>query len=314
MTRALRAATRGLALAALPLLLSGCIKLTMDLDVASDDTVSGTVILAVDKNLLELSGSDFEDAIGSDALVPPDVEGVSVEPYDDDEFVGQEITFDGTSLDEVNQGGGGEDDFNIVREGDTFRVSGVLDLTFDQAETEGVPIDPEQLFESADISITLSFPGEVRSANGEIDGNTVTWTPQVGERTALNAVASAVGGGSSMLWIVLAVVALVVIAAIALLATRRKAPAITTPTGEAVAGTPVHEHADAPVASPPVPTGPVTSAAEPTEPVASPAVPTEPVPTQPEPTEVVPSQPEPTDVVPPPPPPTEPGQPRDERP
>ncbi|HLA93265.1 MAG TPA: hypothetical protein VJO36_07015, partial [Actinomycetota bacterium] len=55
------------AFAVLALLLSGCIKLTMDLQVNSDDTVSGTIQLGIQKELLELSGGSVQDLLGSDS-------------------------------------------------------------------------------------------------------------------------------------------------------------------------------------------------------------------------------------------------------
>lgn len=44
------------AFAMLALLLSACIKLDMNLTVNGDDTVDGTVIFALNKELIELSG------------------------------------------------------------------------------------------------------------------------------------------------------------------------------------------------------------------------------------------------------------------
>jgi hypothetical protein len=287
MTRGRRAASRVLLFGALTFLLTGCLKLTMDLDVAADDTVSGTAVFAFDDDILELAGGTFDDALGGESIVPSDVEGVSVEPYAEDGFTGQEITFDAVPLAEFNQEGAGGDSLSIVREGDTFVVDGALDLAMEDVPTEGVPFDPQQMFEDAEIRIALTFPGEVSSTNGEVDGTTVTWTPTVGERTELNAVASAVGGGgSNLLWIVLAVVAVGAIAAAVIVSNRRKPVTAVPPTaGEA----------GAVAAPPPTPTDVVPSQPEPTEPV----------PAQREPGEVVPPQP----VAPPEPPPAPPAAP-----
>jgi hypothetical protein len=63
------------AFAVLALLLSGCIKLTMDLQVDSDDTVSGTIQLGIQKELLELSGGSVQDLLGSDSPFPSDAPG-----------------------------------------------------------------------------------------------------------------------------------------------------------------------------------------------------------------------------------------------
>jgi hypothetical protein len=306
MTRARRAATRVLALGALTVLLTGCLKLTMDLEVSSEDAVSGTAVFAVSRDILELTGGSLEDVIGNDSIVPSDVEGVTVAPYEDDEFAGQEITFDAVPLEEFNQEGG-EDALSIERQGDRFVVSGALDLTMDEADTEGIPFDPQQMFDEADIRITLSFPGDVESSNGDVDGNTVTWTPTVGERTQLNAVASAVDGGDSglLLWVLVAIVALAVIAAVAIASRRRRTspPPTASGLGSTEPGTsaavPVPTTEGGAVASPGAPPDVVPSQPAPTEPVPPRPQPTEPVPAQPQPTEPVPAQPQPTEPVPP---------------
>jgi hypothetical protein len=225
MERIRRMGVRVLALGALVILLSGCIKIDMDLEVRSDDTVSGSAVIGFSKQLLELTGGSLEDALGEDTLVPSDVEGVEVEPYEDDEFVGQRISFDAVPLEEFNQQDDA-DSLSIVREGDTYRVTGVLDFSSGEEETE-IPFDAGQVFQNADVRISLAFPGDVIEANGEVDGNRVTWTPEVGERTELRAVASAIGGGtgggSSIVWIVLALVAVAVIAGAIVVSNRRKA-------------------------------------------------------------------------------------------
>jgi len=95
MTRARRAATRALALGALTFLLTGCLKVTMDLEVSSEDTVTGTAVFGVSRDILELTGGSFEDGLGSDSPVPEGVGGVTGEPYAEEAFAGQEIPFDG---------------------------------------------------------------------------------------------------------------------------------------------------------------------------------------------------------------------------
>ena len=47
---------RVLGRAALAVLLAGCFKVNMDLDVTAENTVSGTAVVAVEESLLELSG------------------------------------------------------------------------------------------------------------------------------------------------------------------------------------------------------------------------------------------------------------------
>lgn len=233
-----RTAGRVAAFAALAVLLSACLKLDMDLRVSADDTVSGSVIFAMDKDLLELTGQSVEDVLGADAPVPTDAEGVSAEAYEDDRFAGQRFSFDAVPLAQFNQGEDPES-LTIVREGDAFRVTGVLDLAGATGAT-GVP-GFEDAFQGAELRIRISFPGEVADANGAIDGNTVTWEPRIGERLELQATASAIqsaGGGSNLTLILIIVgVVVVAVAAVAIVMGRRRGAQPSVPE-EGVAAAP----------------------------------------------------------------------------
>lgn len=231
-----RTVVRAAAFGALAVLLGACMKLDMDLQVSADDTVSGKLIFAIDKELLELTGQSAEDVLGTEAPIPTDVEGVSAEAYEDDEFAGQQFSFESVPLAQFNSSEDPES-LKILREGDVFRVSGVLDLSGATGAT-GVP-GFEDAFQNADLRIRIAFPGEVTEANGEIDGNTVTWTPAIGERLELQATASAIegAGGGSNLTLILIVAGVVLVLAIVvgvMMSRRRVAPA--GPAGEAVTG------------------------------------------------------------------------------
>jgi hypothetical protein len=283
----LRTIGRLAAVGALALLLSACLKLDMSLEVSSDDTVSGSVIFAVQKELLDLAGGSVEDLLGTDAPLPEGVEGVSVEDYEDSEFAGQRYTLDAVPLEQFNSGDG-EEQLRIAREGDVFTVSGVLDLSSGLTGPTGLTgIDPSQFLQGADLRISISFPGDVTDANGQVDGNTVTWRPEIGERLELHATASAVGGGDSNLTTILIIagIAVVVIAIVVavVLSQRRGRPAVAVAGGGDAGTAGSGEPSMAPGARPPAPPG------EPEEP-----------PPPAGPTAVPPS-------APPPPPPPEPG-------
>jgi hypothetical protein len=231
MRRASRTLGTVLASWAAAMLLTGCLKLELDLEVSSNDSVSGAAVLAIDKELLALSGQSVDQVFQDDDLIPGDAEGVSVADYDDGAFVGKQITFDGVPLDEFNQGDG-SDRLTISREGDRFVVDGVLDLGFGNTiVTPQAQQLAQQAKVSAEIRISLSFPGPVTSANGTIDGNSVTWTPVFGERTTLEASAGATGS-SSVLGLILGFVALAVfvgLVALFLAGSRNDAGASVTP-------------------------------------------------------------------------------------
>jgi hypothetical protein len=272
---------RLLGAAALALVLAGCFKVDMDVEVAPDDTVSGTAVVAIDEDLLELSGQD-PDQIFSDAGQTDLPEGASIDDYSDDGFVGQQITFEDVPLSEFSgsdtfSGSGLGEELSIVREGDEFVVSGELDMSGEQFT--GNQDIPAQFLEKFEFTISITFPGEVRSSTGEVDGNTVTWTPTVGENTVMEARASAIPSSTSP-WLIILVVALVafLLGAVVFLLTRRREPmpaegpvdvaAVPPP----AAGSPVEEGAMPPAAAPAPPMASLPPE-EPTEPVAPPPPP-----------------------------------------
>ena len=79
-SRRARTAGRIVAFVALVFLMTGCIKLHMKLGINSDDTVSGTIEIGVQKELVDLTGQNVEDLLGRDAPLP-NAPGVTVEPF-----------------------------------------------------------------------------------------------------------------------------------------------------------------------------------------------------------------------------------------
>jgi hypothetical protein len=204
--------------------LSGCFKLDMDMTVNSDDTLDGVVIFALDE---ELAGMAEEDSDFSEEELP---EGATLEDYEEDGFVGQKITLDGVTMAELNEGFSSEGDtggpsaWELTHEGDTYRFTGDMDMT-EMAGSGEEDIDMGAFMQGAELRISLTFPGEVTESNGEVDGNTVTWEPEIGEVNEMTAVAEE-GSGLSTVIIALivggVVVVLAVAAALLLLARRRK--------------------------------------------------------------------------------------------
>ena len=219
--------------AALALLLTGCLKLDMNLEIQTDDTVTGSVIFAVNKDVLDLTGGSAEDLLGSDTPFPSDAAGVTTEDYDDGEFVGKQFNFDGLPIAEFSDPADPES-LSITRDGDTFVVSGVLDLSQGATGASGASgatggTGAAAFFESAEIRIAITFPGEVISSNGTESGNTVTWTPKFGDRLEISATGSAIASGgssSTLLYVLIGVGVVVVIAIIAfvMMSKKKKGP------------------------------------------------------------------------------------------
>ena len=255
-----RRLTRAAALTTLVVVgLSGCMKVDMDMQLQSDDTVDGTMIFAVSRDLAEMAGEDPEslaEQMGADALPMDEGEGeFTQKPYDDGDFIGTEVTFSDVPLSSFAEEGT-EESLRFVREGDEFVVTGNMDMT-DSGGMEGLGAGMANSF---DVQISVTFPGAVSEHNGELSGRTVTWKPVVGETNPINARGSAIDGGGDGLNIALIVgigaAALLLIGLVLFFVLRgRKKPA-----APAVAGYPTEGYAGytapAPGYAPQAPTAP----------------------------------------------------------
>ena len=133
-----------------------------------------------------------------------------MEPYEEDGFVGQQITFDEVSLEDftreqhpVGRGSGRRAGHRAERVTSSV-VSGAIDMS--GQEFTGTEV-PEEFMDNFEFRVSITFPGEVKSATGDIDGNTVTWEPTIGENTRVEAVASAIPSASSPLLMILLIAA-----------------------------------------------------------------------------------------------------------
>jgi len=236
------------AVAALALALSGCVKLDMNLAVQPDNTVDGAVVLAVDKKLQGMAGGNLSDLLNQGTTTQPTQGHVTQQPYDDGTYAGTQMNFSGVPISQFRSGSSGND-LSITRDGDTFRVSGTLDMSTaggtsgassggsPGGSASAAPIDLSALGASPQLRVRLSFPGDVLSANGVIDGRTVTWTPKPGEKIALQAVASATPASPAGMWLVVGgLVAGLALMGGLLVMTMRRRP--TAPAAPAVAEVP----------------------------------------------------------------------------
>jgi hypothetical protein len=226
--RRLRTAIAAASAAVGLLALTGCMKVDMDMTLSEDDTVSGTIVMAVSNSLAETMGMEpgelWDQAGGELSQSAP--EGATQEPYADDEYTGTEYTFTDAPISDIS-GEGGED-LSIAREGDEYVVTGAMNLSEGADQVESLPQEVQDAF---DVQLSITFPGTVSEASGEIEGNTVTWTPQVGENTEISARGSAVAGSSFPWWVVGLAVGLVVIALVVWFVVRNnRRPAAVTGT------------------------------------------------------------------------------------
>lgn len=212
----LRKATQiGLA-AITALALSGCVKMDFDLSLNDDNTASGSIIQAYDKEFLEQNDVGEEELETEwDAAKEDLPDNVEIKDYDQDGYVGKEFVYENQSIDEM------EDDFlTITRDGDDYVVEGELDATEVDPDTPMF----EPFADSFDVRVSITFPGGVDEHNGDKSGNTVTWTAEPGENVDMSARGGAEGGLSFLLigGIILGIVILAVIVVLVLVLNSRK--------------------------------------------------------------------------------------------
>lgn len=148
--------------------LTGCVKIDADLVLHPDDTIDGTMVMAVQKGLGESTGMSDEDLLGQ--LNPDEItsnlEGATVAPYEDQDWVGQVVTFEGQPIADVSPDDAG---VGVTRDGDFFVVQGDPLAEADE-ETGG-----SEMLVGAEATMSVTFPGEVVETNGTVEGTTVTW-------------------------------------------------------------------------------------------------------------------------------------------
>ena len=149
-------------------------------------------------------------------------------------------------IEEFSQGEG-EDALRITRQGETYVVTGSLDLTGDETAAGARPraltaIRPRSTSARSPTRRCASrsrFPGAVISSNGAVDGNTVVWEPAFGEVVEIQAVAER---GSTFPWSLVAAGALIagllLVGGFLAVSMRRgkAAPAVALPEGSIVPG------------------------------------------------------------------------------
>lgn len=212
---------RAIAALVFALALSGCIK--MDVDLTLDgDRADGSMIIGVNRAVLDMTGESAEDflaELNADEDIP---EGATVRPYEDDVYVGQEYVLSDVEIAEFNDE---EMSINYDADAGTYEVDGQLDMT---------DIGPEAAeLGEFDITVSITFPGEVTDHNGTLDGRTVTWTPVLGETNEIRATARDSGGSDVPTWLLIVTAAAIVavLAGLAYFLTRRNRSAPEVPGG-----------------------------------------------------------------------------------
>jgi hypothetical protein len=205
------------ALGTIAVLATACFRAEIDLTVSADNTVSGTALLAYERAGLQELDRDAQDA--QDELVS-DLEldapaGMTCEAWDDDEFIGAQCALERVTFDDLSLADTFQQEVVIVREGDKIRLFAAIDLS-------DVPVGNAELIDAFDVQIRVTFPGRVISQeNGQIEGQTVTWSLPPGDRTEIGAVAESGQTGNEVPWAPAVAVLLAVTLVALVLAVRR---------------------------------------------------------------------------------------------
>ena len=213
--------------------LTGCIKFDVALSVSDSDTVNGEATVAIPKQLAAMGTADSSSSSSETDSLFSEGEGVTTTPFDDGTFVGSTYSFDNVPLAHFSEGGSESGTISIVREGEILTTSGMLDMgSSSSGETDPFAASMMSgIASSAQLSISITYPGEILETNGVVEGQTVTWSPKFGEVTTLSATVKAPQTSSVPLIVGGAIALLVIAGVITVILVRRKrmtaAPEVT---------------------------------------------------------------------------------------
>ena len=146
--------------------LAGCLRVRASMTVSPDDTVSGQIITAAKPRNDDDKGPQLSQNL-------PFAQKVAVSRYSEDGFVGSQAVISDLTFAEVpqlpnmNPDAAGVD-LTLRRAGNLVLLEGRVDLTLVN--------DPD-----AQVDLTVNFPGEVTSTNGErVSTDAVQWALKPG--------------------------------------------------------------------------------------------------------------------------------------
>jgi len=151
----------------------GCVRVRASITVSPDDRVSGQIIAAAIPRDGDDKGPQLLNSL-------PFSNKVAVSSYARDDYVGSQAVFSDLTFAELPQlagmnGDAAGVDISLRRAGDLVILEGRADLTSLN--------DPE-----ADVSLSVTFPGEVTSTNGsQVSSESVQWTLKPGVVSTMNA-------------------------------------------------------------------------------------------------------------------------------
>ena len=208
----------------LVLALAGCVRFQADLRVDDQNLIDGDIVVAVITTDEPDSADNARDAVANiEAQLLAGLsgaKGVTEEPYEQDDYVGTRFTLEDTPMDALD-GGDADGALRLTREGDVFEFTGTLDFTPDDEPLDGEDVQGDPA--DSNISVAISFPGEILEHNGKLEGNKVTWTTTLEGSVDMEARASAIPNGPpAWLWAIAAVAAVLIALAVVIVVMRRR--------------------------------------------------------------------------------------------
>jgi len=217
--------------------LAGCARFTSVNSFGPDNTVTQDTILALNADAASQLGVDLDDLTAAslldtaaDAFPGIDPSKVTVEDYTEDDRTGVHIIARDLTLDEFNAAASGgassiasglSTPMTVTRDGDTYVVTIPADESRDLSQVQGGS-SIGLIANAIDFSITLEFPGPVKSATaGEVDGKRVVLgledllTPD--EIVIKGQATGGIAWGPILRWVGIGAIAVVIIGGAALL-------------------------------------------------------------------------------------------------
>lgn len=170
--------------------LGSCVTFAADLVVDTSDRVSGSIVVAYPQEIAILVSEDPQ--LSGWQKRYESLPGVSIRGVDRGGQVGNEVVLTNIPIEDFSTAGSGQPPIRIIREGDNLSISGELDFTGygDEAdENEQMFSANFSLFTPADLRVSITVPGEIRSTNGTVDDetNTITWRLRLGQDNLMEA-------------------------------------------------------------------------------------------------------------------------------
>ena len=147
--------------------LTGCVKVDADLKVNSNETVSGSMKLGVDKQLMQSSGTSLDKVRQQveAGIKDTTTEGVTCKPFEDDKYVGSDCKFDKVPFSKM--GGATGDGVAFRKDGDKFVVT-VKALDLGNTPPSGTaPV----------VNFKITMPGKITAHDdgASVSGRTATY-------------------------------------------------------------------------------------------------------------------------------------------